>query len=172
METIWSAALGTPWWVYALLLYLITIGIKASKSHVVSLQQLFILPLIFSILSISSIMDLSLSIVTLTSWGIAVLLGILLGWMFVKRLEVRVDKKQRLIEMPGTWSTLLIILAIFASKYYIGYRLDINPDLAGIGSFQMWIMSVSGACMGLLLGRLFYLLNCFRMEEHVHLEKV
>ena len=171
METIWSAALGTPWWVYALLFYLIFIGLKASKPHVVSLPQLFILPLIFSALSLSSLTELHLSMVSIGSWGITLVMGILLGWTLIKRLNLRVDKEQRVMELPGTWSPLLIILTIFASKYYIGYQLNVNPALLENGAFLVGTMGISGFCLGLLLGRLLCFINRFRIEEHVHLEK-
>lgn len=172
METILLAAFEAPWWVYALLVYLVIIGIKALKTHIVSLQKLFILPLIFSVLSISSLVtDLKLSDLIIGVWILTSLMGTLTGWTFVKRLEIQVDKKQRLIEMQGTWCPLVIMLIIFASKYYFGYQLAVKPFLSEDVTFQLGMVSISGLCVGLLLGRLLCFLKRFRIEEHVPLKK-
>lgn len=172
METVLSAALGAPWWVYGLLGYLSFVGAKASKPHVIPLNQLFILPIVFALLSLLSLMEVAFSTVGLGSWGITLLIGIWLGWSSIKSMDIRVDKQQRLIALPGTWSTLLIILAIFASKYYIGYQLAVDPALLENDAFLMGTMGVSGFCLGLLLGRLFCFIHRFRVEEHVQLERV
>lgn len=172
METIWLAVVGAPWWVYPLLTYLILIGIKASKRHVVSIQQLFILPVIFSILSLSSlIMDLKFSGVSMGAWVVAFLIGAPVGWALVRRLEIKIDRKQGLIEMQGSWIPLIVMLVIFLSKFYFGYQLAIIPSLSEEFTFQLEVVSLSGFCVGLLLGRLFCFLTRFRLEEHVYLEK-
>jgi hypothetical protein len=172
MEKILLAAFGAPWWVYGLLVYLVIIGIKALNTHIISLQKLFILPLIFSVLSISSLItDLKLSSFCMGVWAVTSLIGSFIGWTLVKRLDIKVDKKQHLIEMQGTWSPLAIMLIIFASKYYFGYQLAVKPFLSEDVAFQLGLASVSGLCVGLLLGRLLCFLNRFRLDAHVNLEK-
>lgn len=172
METNLLAAFGAPWWVYLLLAYLVIIGLKALKTHIIPLQKLFILPLIFSVLSISSLVtDLTLSSLSIGAWTVTSLIGAFIGWDFVKRLEIKVDKKQHLIEIQGTWSPLAIMLIIFASKYYFGYQLAVKPFLSEDVAFQLGRVCISGLCMGLLLGRLLCFLNRFRMDAHVNLEK-
>jgi hypothetical protein len=172
METILLAVFEAPSWVYVLLVYLVITGIKALKTHIVSLQKLFILPFIFSVLSISSLMtDLKLSGLNIGIWLLTSLMGILTGWTFVKRLEIQVDKKQRLIEMQGTCFPLAIMLIIFASKYYFGYQLAVKPFLSEDVTFQFGMVSISGLCVGLLLGRLLCILKRFQIEGHVNLKK-
>jgi len=47
IETIWQTAVNTPWWVYFLLCFLVKMGVQASKTRVVSLKRLLIIPLLF-----------------------------------------------------------------------------------------------------------------------------
>lgn len=146
--------------------------VKSIKTHIVPLQKLFILPLIFSVLSISSfVTDLTPSGLSMGAWIVTSLIGAFIGWDFVKRLEIKVDKKQHLIEIQGTWSPLAIMLIIFASKYYFGYQLAVKPFLSEDVTFQLGMVSISGFCVGLLLGRLLCFLNRFRRDAHVNLEK-
>lgn len=115
--------------------------------------------------------DLKISSFSMGIWIIAILTGILMGWIFVKRLNVKIDKKRWLIEMPGTWSTLLLILIIFANKYYFGHRLAINSFFSEDVVFQFWMLGISGLCAGLFMGKFLCFLHRFRTAEHVALEK-
>lgn len=82
------------------------------------------------------------------------LVGSLFGWWQVKRLDIKIDKKSSLIQIPGSWDTLLVILIIFAAKYYFGYEKATNSVLAAQLNFKVSMLVLSGVCTGLFLGRL------------------
>jgi len=173
METIWQPVLHTPWWVHFISIYLVITGVNASKKRVVSILSLFILPFLFTVLSLSALLAaLNISIFCASTWGIAGLSGIIVGWISVKRIKIRVDKKHWLIEMPGTWSTLFIILIFSASKYYFIYKLAFNPLLSEDIVFLISRLTTSGLCVGLFLGRFLYYLNRLRIGEHADLKKL
>ena len=156
MEFIWQIALNTPWWVYLLLVVLVKIGIRASKTSIVSFKKLFLMPVIFSFMSVHTLMtSFKVDFFAVSVWGIAIFLGVLLGWFQVFRRDLKVDKKHFLFQIPGSWSTLIIIIIIFASKYYFGYELAVDPQLVDSNWFEIAMLAVSGVCTGLFIGRLF-----------------
>ncbi len=155
MQAIWNALVHTPWWVYVLLIYLIKVGIRASKTNVVSIIKLSIIPIIFTVMSVHTLVSaFPISIFTVSVWAATLLLGCILGFWQIFRLNIQVDKQHYLIRVPGTWTTLVIILIIFASKYYFGYELAVDPNLATQNWFEISLLLVSGVCTGLFIGRL------------------
>lgn len=169
METIWQFLINTPWWVYVLFIFLIKIGFQASKSRVVSLKKLFIIPAVFTFMSVHTLLTaVKPDYFAISSWSLAVLVGILLGYWQVYRYNVQVDKKQWLIRLQGTWSTLIVILIIFGTKYYFSYALAVDPQRASQTAFEFSMLAVSGACTGLFIGRLICYL--YRMKTNIHID--
>lgn len=56
MGIIWQTIIHTPWWLYLLLVYLIIVGVKASKSRIIPFWKIFVLPIIFLSISIQNVM--------------------------------------------------------------------------------------------------------------------
>jgi len=167
MNTIWQTLTHTPWWVYLLLAYLLRMGIKASQTRIVALKKLFIIPIIFSAMSVHTVLD-SFQLTGLAVGILAsnLLLGIMIGWYQVYRLAIQVDRQHGLIQIPGTWSTLIIILIIFATKYYFGYELAMDPQLTEDLGFEFAMLGVSGVCTGLFIGKLIsYLIKYFHLPQ-------
>jgi membrane protein CcdC involved in cytochrome C biogenesis len=156
MESTWQIAIHTPWWVYALFAYLIFVGFKASRTRTVSIKKIFIIPIIFAAMSVHTLMtSFQLDAMTIMVWSAAIFIGMVLGWIQVYQYHLEIDKKNHRIQVPGTWTTLLLILIIFAAKYYFGYELAIDPTLIEQTSFEYSMLGVSGVCTGLFVGRLF-----------------
>ncbi len=131
MGVIWQTVIHTPWWVYLLLVYLITVGLKASKARVIPFWKIFVLPTIFLFMSIQNLMTIeSIEYLSIGSLIVAMIVGSLFGWWQVKRLDIKIDKKYSLIQIPGSWDTLLVILIVFSAKYYFGYEKTTNPVFA------------------------------------------
>ncbi len=170
MEIIWQIIIHTPWWVYLLLIYLIRVGIRASKTRIVTLKKLFIIPLIFTFLSVHTLItSFSLSVFTVTIWVVAILIGAILGWFQIYRYKLKVDRQHLLIQVPGTWSIMILIVIIFATKYYFGYELAVDPKLVEQTGFEFAVLAVSGVCTGLFIGRLVCYLYRLRTAPSIDL---
>lgn len=153
-----------------LLVYLIKIGIDASKTHVVPLKRLFIIPTIFTFMSVRSLIaSFKISAFTITTWSTAILIGTILGWFQIHRLKLKVDNQRALIQVPGTWSTMLIIVIIFATKYYFGYALAVDPKFSEQTSFEISMLAISGICTGLFIGRLMCYIYRLRTKKSTDL---
>lgn len=155
IETIWQVAKQTPWWVYVLFFALLNIGIKASKTGVVSLIKLSIAPIIFTIMAIETLLNnLALDSFVVSIFAATLLLGVVLGWLQVAFQTLRFDKRQHLIEVPGTWTVMWVILIIFSTKYYFGYALSEDPNIIQNTYFEVAFIGVTAVCTGLFIGKL------------------
>lgn len=170
MGAIWQAAIHTPWWVYLLLGYLIAVGIKGSKVRIIPFWKVFLLPIIFLSMSIQNLATYeTIEYLSIGSWIFAMLVGSLFGWWQVQRLDIKIDKKSSLIQIPGSWDTLLVILIIFIAKYYFGYEQATNPVLVAQLKFKVSMLVLSGVCTGLFLGRLFCYISHYKDDVEVDL---
>ncbi len=150
---------NTPWWVYVLFIYLVIMGLKATRTRTVALWKLFILPVLFSWMSIHSLISsFPIDAFSVSTWGGAILIGTFFGWLQMHRSKIDINKQKHQITLPGTWWTLILILLIFATKYYFGYQLGVDPTLKYQSHFEFSMLAVSGIITGLFIGRALALL--------------
>jgi hypothetical protein len=169
LETIWQALVHTPWWVYVLFVYLMFVGFSATKTQVVPLTRVVILPIIFTWMSIETLTStLSMTLFNVSAWIIATAIGIILGWLMVIKKDIHVDKKKWLLEIPGSSMILILILIIFASKYYFSYTLAVQPESVTKTDFVLSLIGVSGIVTGLFIGR--FLCFVYFMNTKLHEE--
>jgi hypothetical protein len=147
---------ATPWWVYALFFYLMFIGIKALKDDIKPISVCLIMPVIFTGMSVDNIIMLPY----LNLWytiafyiGSLIIVGSSIGFILAKKIGVSVDKDHQLIQLPGSWFTLISILLIFIIKYYFHYKMEVNPKQIDI---EYHFIIASGIITGLFIGRVSY----------------
>lgn len=174
MQNYWNAivdiANGIPWWVYVLFFYLLSIGLRATKTNVISLKRLFVLPILLVAMSIHTLLTaVQFNFFNVAIWVITLIIGIYAGWQQVHARKMRVDKKQLLFEVPGTWSTLILIMLIFVVKFFFGYELAVNPNLVQNVLFVFSMLATSGLFTGFFVGRLVAYLRHLKTEPHVDL---
>lgn len=137
---------GTPYWVWLLLLYLIFVGIDALKDSVLSLSRLAIMPLIFLLWSLFSL--LGKAWIVLGVYPVAWAVGSGLGYLFMHKLAIKVDRTTRLIFIPGTAVTLLLSLGFFLLKYILGATYALHPLMKE----NLYVVSFDAALSGLFAG--------------------
>lgn len=156
---------NTPLWVYILFIFLINIGIKASKPSEVSLLKISILPVIFTYLSFHSLISqTSVSTSNITVLMISLIVGVFGGILQSKKIGYSYNRKTKKIESPGTWTTLILILLIFVTKFYFGYMIAAHPSiLIKNHMFDVSYIFICGICSGLFIGRFIY--SLFLVEK-------
>jgi hypothetical protein len=167
-NSIWEMIAGTPWWVFALFAYLVKIGYSATKPSIVEFKKLWMLPTALIILSVIGIDTIAHGAPKnlLAATG-AALLGIPLGWLHYKSLKIKAVQDKKQLYIPGTWSVLVIILAIFAVKYYCNYQLEVNPEIFLRPQNALTILTVYGLFIGLFIGRMAYSFCCIKYGPYV-----
>ncbi|HWR38469.1 MAG TPA: hypothetical protein VN611_03135 [Patescibacteria group bacterium] len=167
MENLIQALTHIPWWVYLLILYVAKVGLQATRPSIVPVKKLVIAPLIFAYLSIHSLMLLpNISMIQVGVWSGAIVAGLLGGWWLVSRLTLAFDKNRMLVQLPGTWSTLLVMLCVFLSKFYMGYE----AAQGGQMGLNLIALTVSGFSTGVICGRVLGYFYRFTSSSSVNLE--
>jgi hypothetical protein len=151
MENLIQILLHTPWWVYVLFGFILYVGIKATKMRSIPVRQLFIGPSIFTVLSIYILVGrIGDHFLYIIPWGIASIIGIAIGWVEMHRLNIVVDRKNRLLKIPGSAFTLILFLLFFGSNYYYGFLSATDPERVKQIQFVIYILLVSGIGTGIM----------------------
>ena len=156
-----SILTGTPVWVWAIFFHLIFIGLRATKESTLSRSKLLIAPAIFLtffVRRLGKVVAWQLMVVGLLS----LIVGGIINWILTKKVPIKVEDK--LITLPGTWQTFILVMMNFSIKYIFGYMHVVNPALAT--QYRLLEMVASGLGVGLLLGRAFcYYYRSFRVDS-------
>ena len=144
---------GTPWWFYALFVYLVLNGIKALKPHSMPLKKVFILPAVFLVWGLSSLGAKLGTALHFGVWVGCLVLGAWLGWQLVRHISVKTTNQGAVVVFPGGPLTLILILAIFSVKYFIGFTYATNPAASADIRFVTTDIILSGFLTGMFVGR-------------------
>lgn len=154
-QTVQQFLLQTPIWVYVVLALLIFRGIKACQTRIVALRKLFIIPAIFMVLSLHTLLTTYiLNADLISTWALGIAIGSGIGWLINHAKDIKVDGQQQLFLIPGSAMTLILVLLIFVSKYYFGYQITVSPEETHQINFAITLIAISGVCSGLFIGRL------------------
>lgn len=145
---------NTPGWVWGLLLSLFLLGLSQIRPRRLTPQQLLILPLIMSLLSLlGSVSSFGLAPILIAAW-IVVAAAIAFGLSRTRSPRGSAwDAGAGRFLLPGSWLPLALILAIFILKYALNVVLAIDPDLAREHAIALGIAVLYGALAGVFLGR-------------------
>ncbi|MDR5857273.1 hypothetical protein P9239_00440 [Caballeronia sp. LZ062] len=145
---------GTPAWVWVLLAVLVSRGLKAMKGGTAPLSKLAVVPAIFAAWGLLHIFTgPEAGWEPAATWLVGGLFGVGIGAMLAKKSAMTVDRVRRTVSVPGSVVPMLLILATFASKFFIGFEL---ATTASVGvDFVLVALSalISGVIAGIFAGR-------------------
>ncbi|MBI3533457.1 MAG: hypothetical protein HY068_13495 [Burkholderiales bacterium] len=150
---------GTPLWVWALLAGLLILGYSQTRPRQAGLARTLAMPLAMGALSIyGTVSALGTSTPLLASW---LLTAVLAAYMVRSPAATgtRYDATRRVIEQPGSWVPMLLILGIFLTKYGVGVSLALHPALQQDLLFALPVALLYGLFTGLFTGRALRLLR-------------
>lgn len=137
---------GTPLYVWAILCYLLFIGIKNIKTRVIYLPKLFIIPLILLAIKYKTLLSDDALVLCLVIMG-----GSIASFFINTGNTITIIKKEGAIEVPGGYGTLIILVSFFIVKYYFGYLNSTDPDL--FLKYSIIESVISGLFSGYFIGR-------------------
>lgn len=157
---------STPVYVYLILCYLLLVGIRAAKNRIVSLNRILLSYGVFAYLAISAILKFQLTFSNYILLLSVLILFSFLGWLSIAKKMIKIDQQKKLMALPGSWITLLLVLIIFSSKYYLGFKSYQDPIYIMSLEAKIITISTSSFSLGLILGRLSNYLFRFKFSEH------
>ncbi len=154
---------GTPIWVWVLLVILLSRGFKALNSGTATLSRLAIVPVIFAGWGILHLITDPLSgWSSVIVWIIGALVGIAGGVFIASRSRFIVDPVSNTVMTPGSVVPLVLIVATFAAKFWLGVEVATATDIAALGTYVLIGAAVSGIVAGVFGGR--FLTYCRAMN--------
>jgi hypothetical protein len=160
-----------PWFVWLLLGYVILRGVRALQSQVMPVKKLVIVPLIFLYIGLTGMINQSIPLGCTALWFALFAISGFVTWLRTQSLKIVCDRQKWLIELPGTWATLVLLLSIFVSKFTFGFLSATHPEFKNLLLFNLLSLSISGVVCGISIGRLIALLQKFFNSAHVDLQK-
>lgn len=158
-QMLWPIVQGTPHWVWGLLAALLWLGLTQTLPRQAGLRRALLSPLAlagFSAWGLVSAFGGSTALAgALGAWLLAAALACAasLAWHRAPAAGTRYDAQARRFHLPGSPVPLLLILAIFLTKYAVGVELALQPALAQDGAFTLQVAALYGVFNGLFLAR-------------------
>jgi len=142
----------TPYWVYLIFIALVMIGLKSTRSRIVSIKKLLLLPIIFTIWNLIWLSErIQGHYFLLVFWILGLGAGGFFGWLMVRRWVIHVYKIAQSALLPGSWSPLILILLVFVVRYFFVFNYTKHPQSAS----HLFLSDalISGVITGIFIGR-------------------
>lgn len=145
----------TPPWVWGLLVALLLLGASQMRPRNAGLQRVFALPVgmaAFSIVSLAAAFGSAVPAPALAAaWVLAGATVAGLGLWLRPRppAATRYHAASRHFDLPGSAVPLLLIVALFFTRYAVNVELALQPALAREAGFALQVAALYGAFSGL-----------------------
>jgi len=148
-----AVVMGTPAWVWLLLAFVVYRGMNATLPRRAHPMSPVLLPAIMMVISVGH-GGVPASVMIEGAWLLALLAGLAIGAALAARLDISVEAgpPARLM-LPGSWISLVLILAIFALRYVSGAWTAIDPASAAAAGPSLAFALCRGLLSGIFLGR-------------------
>ncbi len=160
MELLIEIFKQTPWWVFLLFVGLTLIGLRATQQRVITVKKIWLLPLVFTVWNLAWLNERVQGHYSLiVFWLIGLTVGGFFGWLMVRRWKIKAVPSDS-IAIPGTWSTLILILLVFAVRYFFIFNYETHPEAAS----HLFLSDalISGTITGIFIGRAIELILKYR----------
>ena len=144
----------TPVWVWIVFGALVLLGLQQSRTRDVSIARATILPVVMIVLSLSGVVGAFGPVpFALAAWAAGVGLSLTLAGKAVAVRGASRSTQPGHVRIPGSFVPVLLILAVFITKYSAGVALAINPSLAANTAVAVTLSLVYGVFSGLFWSR-------------------
>lgn len=152
MQFFSEIVVSTPIWVWALLVFVVYLGVKRSRPRTVRPEMIVGFSLIFVLITLGRLAQ--------SGFALAPVFGVVTGALFgaVVVLVLRPARGTRRLadgrlHLDGEWASLLLLLAIFVSNYVHGVMGDIAPAVEATVAAQFSFALINGITSGFMIAR-------------------
>jgi hypothetical protein len=144
----------TPFYVWAILAFLVNRGIAASRDRTTTLRAAAIIPLVMAGLALQEIARrFGLTPASASAWLAGAAAGAAIAWQLGAQAVVAVDRAAGTVTQRGSWLPLVLMLGVFCGRYALAVAGAVAPAVLDDALFAMTASLVLGLLNGLLLGR-------------------
>jgi hypothetical protein len=157
----------TPLWVFALFAALLVFGLMQTRSRNVNRFLAYALPLGMVALSLVGVQSsFGLELVPVVFWAAGLAIVTLIGYVFFRDTRVSFDPSRNAFYVPGSWLPLLVIMAIFLTKYVVAVMLALEMGVVTRPAFATMFSFAYGCFSGYFAARAANLLAQARTLNH------
>lgn len=144
----------TPPWVFALFAGLLAFGLLQTRNRDVNRLMAYLLPIGMVALSLAGVQSsFGLKLVTVALWAAGLVLVTFIGYTFFRDTRVVFDPSRNAFYIPGSWTPLIVIMAIFFTKYVVAVMHGFRIDAANSPAFAMALSLAYGGFSGYFSSR-------------------
>jgi hypothetical protein len=144
----------TPLWVWVVFGAVVLLGLQQSRTRDVSIARATVLPVVMIVLSLSGVVTAFGHIpLALAAWAVGVGSSLMLAGKAVAVRGASRSPQPGHLRIPGSFLPVILILAVFITRYAAGVALAINPALAANTAVAVTLSLVYGAFAGLFWSR-------------------
>jgi hypothetical protein len=136
LQILKRVVLNTPTWVYALFVSLVGFGWSQRRERTVNLYLLALAPLGMTAFSLYGTLQ-AFGILALGAWAAGVAAAIGVGLALKRPEGVRYSPEDASFRVPGSWTPLALMMAVFFVRYLIAVCIGIDPSLRQPGLFSL-----------------------------------
>jgi hypothetical protein len=144
----------TPLWVWALFGAVVLLGLQQVRTRDVSIARATILPVVMIVLSLSGVLGAFGQVpFAWAAWVVGLALSLRLAGKTVAVRGAFRSAQPGYLHIPGSFVPVILILAVFVTKYSAGVALAMKPSLAANTGVAIALSLVYGAFSGLFWAR-------------------
>lgn len=114
----------TPVYIWIIFIYVLLRGYQATKSRSIPISRLFVMPIVFTLLKIQQLHAYDLLPIAI-AWALGTMIGSAVAYYDGK---VSFKTTTNKIHMPGSKTTLVLLLILFTCKYCLGMLKVVQPE--------------------------------------------
>jgi|APAra7269096979_1048534.scaffolds.fasta_scaffold03779_1 hypothetical protein len=144
----------TPKWVFPVFFLLLYCGISALFPSDKSKRGISMLPAIFLAWSvINAVLSPYFVGASIASWTAGMAVGTAGGWLINRQRGSELTADGRRLRVPGSPFVLIVCMAYFAARYWIGYESAMHEELGATLDMAVIRNALNGACTGAFTGQ-------------------
>ena len=144
----------TPVWVWALFVALLVFGFMQTRTRTVGRIPALLLPAGMIALSIFGIhSSFGLRPLPMLAWGVALTITAVVGYVFFRDKRIHFNAADRKFFIPGSWTPLAVMMAIFLAKYGYAVMSALKADVTATPLFIGALSAVYGLLSGYFTSR-------------------
>lgn len=157
----------TPPWVFGLFVGLLALGLMQARPRRVGRTPALLLPAGMIVLSLAGIQSsFGLAAGPLGWWAVAMGLSTSLGYSMFRDRRVAFDATAKQFLVPGRWTPLAVIMAIFFTKYAFAVMRALDAGVISSPAFAASLSGVYGMLSGYFAARAVNLVVTARRASH------
>lgn len=156
----------TPVWVWGLFAVLLYLGYFQSRPHTLAKRRVVILPAVFISLSALGVWSaFGVNPIGLAGWASGAVAALLLNRLLMLPKGVLFDAETGKFSMPGSFGPLVLMMAIFATRYAVAVVTGFDHSLLGSPMFAGAVSLAYGFLSGCFLARSLRILATARSND-------